>query len=182
MDDGAVIHRAGGRPSVLRGRLPACFALVLVACAPQDAGVTAYVGATVFDGTGAVVPNAVILESGGHVTAVGSRDSIEIPRGATQVSLDGRWIIPGLIDGHAHAGESTVARYLSYGITSIRHVGGNLDRLKALGTAIAADSIPGPRLYIAGETMTGPPAVWPGQTELRTPADAAPAVARLAAA
>ena len=182
MDDGAVIHRAGRRKRVLRGRLPACLALVLVACAPQDAGVTAYVGATVFDGTGAVVPNAVILESGGHVTAVGSRDSIEIPRGATQVSLDGRWIIPGLIDGHAHAGESTVARYLSYGITSIRHVGGNLDRLKALGTAIAADSIPGPRLYIAGETMTGPPAVWPGQTELRTPADAAPAVARLAAA
>ena len=60
-------------------------ALVLAACTPQGADVTAYVGATVFDGTGAVVPNAVILESSGHVTAVGSRDSIEIPRGATQV-------------------------------------------------------------------------------------------------
>jgi imidazolonepropionase-like amidohydrolase len=30
--------------------------------------------------------------------------------------------------------------------------------------------------------MTGPPAVWPGQTVLNTPADAVPAVARLAAA
>jgi imidazolonepropionase-like amidohydrolase len=116
------------------------------------------------------------------VVAVGPRDSVRIPRGTTIVSLEGRWIIPGLIDGHAHAGESTVARYLSYGVTSIRHVGGNLDRLTGLSALIAADSIPGPRLFVACETITGAPAVWPGQTELRSPAEAEPAVSRLAAA
>ena len=153
----------------------------IAACEPGTSNQTAYVGATVLDGTGRVITDGVVVESNGHIVAVGPRDSIVVPSGATVVPLDGRWIMPGLIDGHAHAGESTVARYLSYGVTTIRHVGGNLERLTSLNARIAADSIPGSRLYIAGETMTGPPAVWPGQTELATPADADSAVVRLAA-
>lgn len=161
----------------------AVFALALLACGTTPASdAVAYVGATVIDGTGRIVANAVIVESGGHIAGIGPRDAVDIPRGATVVAVDGRWIIPGLIDGHAHAGESTVARYLSYGVTAIRHVGGNLDRLTSLSARIAADSVPGPRLYLAGETLTGPPAVWPGQVEIRSPADADSVVARLARA
>jgi imidazolonepropionase-like amidohydrolase len=155
------------------------FAVVL-ACSPTDEKTTAYVGATVLDGTGRVIINAVLVESGGHIVGIGPRDSVAIPPGATVVSLDERWIIPGLIDGHAHTAESTVARYLSYGVTSVRHVGGNLERLTSLNQRILGDSTPGPRLYLAGETLTGSPRVWPGQIELQTPADADSAVARLA--
>ncbi len=135
-----------------------------------------------FDGTGAVIDSAVILESQGHIVAIGPADSIDVPRGATVIPVDGQWIIPGLIDGHAHAGESTLATYLSYGITSVRHVGGDLERLASLRSRVALDSIPGPRLYISGEALTGAPPVWPGQIVLKSPADAGPAVARLAAA
>jgi imidazolonepropionase-like amidohydrolase len=156
--------------------------LAMASCEPTGQAVTAYVGASVVDGTGRAITDGVLIESAGHIVTVGPRDSVAIPAGATTVSLDGRWIIPGLIDGHAHASESTVARYLSYGVTTVRHVGGNLERLTSLSGRIAADSIPGPRLYIAGETLTGPQPVWPGQVEMRTPADAASAVARLAAA
>ena len=159
-----------------------CLVLAIPACSQPESDATAYIGATVVDGTGRVIENAVVVVSAGHIVAVGPRDSVTVPRGATTVPLEERWIIPGLIDGHAHAGESTVARYLSYGVTSVRHVGGNLERLTTLATQIAMDSAPGPRLYIAGETLTGPPPVWPGQVELRMPADAAPAVARLATA
>jgi imidazolonepropionase-like amidohydrolase len=134
----------------------------------------------VFDGTGQVIQNAVIIESGGHIARVGPRDSVPVPRGATVVELDGLWIVPGLIDAHAHAGEAEVSRYLSYGVTSIRHVGGNLERLTSLRARILADSLPGPRLYFAGEALSGAPAVWPGQIELQTPADAKAAVDRLA--
>lgn len=157
-------------------------ALAITACATPGAGVTAYTGASVFDGTGAVIADAVILESRGHILAIGPRDSLGVPRGAAVVPLEDRWVIPGLIDGHAHAGEPTLSRYLSYGITSVRHVGGNLERLSALRARIAMDSMPAPRLYISGDALTGSPPVWPGQTELQTPADAGPAVARLAAA
>ena len=114
-------------------------ALALAACSRPGKGTTAYVGATVFDGTGAVIDSAVILEAQGHIVAIGPADSVEVPRGATVVPVDGQWIIPGLIDGHAHAGESNLATYLSYGVTSVRHVGGNLDRLTALRARIAGD-------------------------------------------
>ena len=155
--------------------------VLIAGCGTDGPAVTAYVGASVLDGTGRVIPNGVVLESGGHITGVGSRDSVPVPPGATIVDLEGRWIIPGLIDGHAHAGESSVATYLSYGVTSIRHVGGNLESLTSLNRRIAADSTPGSRLYIAGETLTGAPQVWPGQIVLNAPADADSAVARLAA-
>jgi imidazolonepropionase-like amidohydrolase len=157
------------------------FTFVLVSCS-RDARTIAYTGASIVDGTGRVITNAVLIESGGHILDVGPRDSVDVPRGATVVELDGQWIVPGLIDGHAHAGESNVARYLSYGVTSIRHVGGNLERLTTLRNQILADSVPGPRLYLAGEALTGTPLVWPGQIELRSPADAEAAIARLAAA
>lgn len=160
----------------------AFLALGIAACGTDDRDLTAYVGATVIDGGGRLIADAVLLESNGYVVDVGPRDSIAIPRGASLVRLEGRWIIPGLIDGHAHPGESSVSRYLSYGITSLRHVGGNVESLASLARRIAADSVPGPRLYYSGETLTGTPAVWPGHIELRTPAEAGPAVARLAAA
>lgn len=157
-------------------------AAMVVACTPPESTQTAYVGATVIDGIGRIITDAVLLEDGGHIVAVGPRDSVDVPPGADVVDLTGRWVIPGLIDGHAHAGESTVARYLSYGVTSIRHVGGNLESLTSLNRRIAADSVNGPRLYLAGETLTGAPAVWPGQVVLDSPADADSAVSRLAAA
>jgi imidazolonepropionase-like amidohydrolase len=64
----------------------------------------------------------------------------------------------------------------------VRHVGGNLERLRGLRARIQDGTLAGPRLYISGEALTGSPPVWPGQVELRGPADAGPAVARLAAA
>src|SRR5262249_50693557 len=127
---------ASGRPRASHsrslGRFASLATTVLAACAAPGAGTTAYVGATVFDGTGRVIPNAVIVESGGHIIRLAPRDSVDVPRGATVVSLTGKWVIPGLIDGHAHASEWTLSRYLAYGVTSVRHVGGNLDRLTAL--------------------------------------------------
>ena len=158
-------------------------ALAFVGCEATDGGsVTAYVGATVFDGTGRIIAPAVLLESNGHIVGLGHRDSVAIPRGAGVVRVDDRWIIPGLIDGHAHASASTAARYLSYGVTSVRHVGGSLESLTSLARRIASDSVPGPRLFLSGESLTGPPSVWPGHIELRSPADAKAEVGRLAAA
>ena len=163
--------------------LRALMALAFVGCEATDGGsVTAYVGATVFDGAGRIIAPAVLLESNGHIVGLGHRDSVAIPRGAGVVRVDDRWIIPGLIDGHAHAGESTAARYLSYGVTSVRHVGGNLESLSSLARRIASDSVPGPRLFLSGESLTGPPPVWPGHIELRSPTDARAAVGRLATA
>jgi len=64
---------------------------------------TAFVGATLIDGTGgAPRANAVILVEGGRIAAVGNRGEIPIPPESRVIDANGKWIVPGLIDAHIH--------------------------------------------------------------------------------
>jgi imidazolonepropionase-like amidohydrolase len=64
---------------------------------------TAFVGATLFDGTGAdPVENAVVIVMGDRIVEVGVRDEITIPVYLKVVDVSGKWIVPGLIDSHIH--------------------------------------------------------------------------------
>jgi imidazolonepropionase-like amidohydrolase len=69
----------------------------------SDARTTAYVGATLFDGTGAdPFANAVVLVEGERIVGVGSRADVVLPEGANIVDVTGKWIVPGLVDAHIH--------------------------------------------------------------------------------
>ncbi len=66
-------------------RIRSVLALVLlgVACAGPGAGMTAYVGAELFDGTGApVIHDAVVIIADGRIEAAGPPDLVKVPRGA----------------------------------------------------------------------------------------------------
>ena len=94
--------------------------LGLGACSGSGAGKTAYIGATVFDGSGAPpILDAVIIVADGHIEAIGTDDLVKVPRGALELHLDGKWVIPGLIDSHVHAASWTLTRFLAYGVTSV---------------------------------------------------------------
>jgi len=70
---------------------------------PEAAAVTAIVGGTVFDGTGAEpLADAVVLLKKDRVEAVGPRSSVKIPEGALTIDAKGKWVVPGLIDTHVH--------------------------------------------------------------------------------
>jgi imidazolonepropionase-like amidohydrolase len=157
--------------------LSSLFCLTCLACAPGK-GMTAYVGATLWDGTGGPpLPGAVILvDSAGHVVQVGPADAVKVPRGATVTQLDGKWIIPGLIDAHARAERWALTRFLAYGVTALREVGGPQDSSLALRQAISAGSVAGPRLYISGATIDRAPATWPGAAAVTTTEQARKAV------
>ncbi len=79
-----------------------CLALMLVLCGRAVAAdVTAYVGATLIDGTGrAPVENATVLVQDDRVLFAG--DDVGVLEGARTVDVSGRWIVPGLIDSHIH--------------------------------------------------------------------------------
>ncbi len=63
----------------------------------------ALVGATLIDGTGAPpLPDAVVLVAEGKITCAGTRAACAIPPGVAVVDLEGRWLMPGLIDAHVH--------------------------------------------------------------------------------
>jgi imidazolonepropionase-like amidohydrolase len=151
-------------------RSPAWFAVLLAAACNPGKGKTAYVGATLWDGTGAPpVANAVILvDATGHVERAGASDATTVPRGATVVRADDKWIVPGLIDAHAHAERWTLSRFLAYGVTSVRDVGGHQDSIVALREATSTGSVLGPRLYISGAMIDGTPATWRTATATAT--------------
>jgi imidazolonepropionase-like amidohydrolase len=157
--------------------VPLLASTLALACLTPGKGKTAYVGATLFDGSGRPpVPDAVILVADGHIEAVGPRDVVSVPRGAKVVDLTGRWVIPGLIDAHVHAERWALRPYLSYGVTSVRDLGGDQDSVLFLRDDVQNGTADGPRLFVSGAMIDAAPATWPGATAVRTAADARKAV------
>jgi imidazolonepropionase-like amidohydrolase len=75
----------------------------LLATGGSRADVTAFIGATLIDGTGgAPCADTVILVRDGRIAAVGNRNEIRIPPETRVVDASGKWIVPGLIDAHVH--------------------------------------------------------------------------------
>ncbi len=164
-------------------RLKRCLALALavmiVGCNPGT-GKVAYVGAELFDGTGApLILDAVIIVSNGYIEEIGPPDMVSVPRGAREVRMEGRWIIPGLIAAHAHAEPWTLSRFLAYGVTSVRDVGGAQSAIVALRDESSLGGTLAPRLYVSGAMIDGAPAQWESATEVRTPTEARRAIDQL---
>lgn len=102
-----------------------------------EAQVTAFTGASIWDGTGAAITtDATLLVENGIIRAVGP--FVTVPDDATMVSLDGAFVIPGLINTHGHvsgrwsrdAGAPEEARiradlllYARYGVTTVNSLG-----------------------------------------------------------
>ena len=84
--------------------LPIIFAFICIAFAPAaQADTTAFVGATLVDGTGGPpVPASVVIIKGDRIIAAGAADAIPIPADATIVDVANQWLTPGLVDSHMH--------------------------------------------------------------------------------
>jgi imidazolonepropionase-like amidohydrolase len=77
--------------------------LVLLPAAIAGAQPTALVGATVLNpADDTVVEDATVVIEGTRIAAVGPADEVEVPPDATVRDLSGRYVMPGLVDGHVH--------------------------------------------------------------------------------
>jgi imidazolonepropionase-like amidohydrolase len=150
-----------------RGALKAAFSLLLLAAPSLAAQETvAYVGATLWDGTGAApVPEATLVVRGGRVIAAGK---VPVPAGARVENLAGRWIIPGLVDAHAHVTASwapaavtdptervkaALRIYAGYGVTTIVSLGGEPEPAFALRAENESPALDRARVYVAGPVI-----------------------------
>ena len=132
---------------------------VTTAACDAGAGKTVYAGGTLWTGTGAPpILDAVIIVSDGHIEEAGPPDVVSIPRNADVRRVDGRWIIPGLIDSHAHVERWMMPLLLANGVTAVRDAGGHLDSVVALRDDALLGSILAPRLFISGAAINGTPA------------------------
>src|SRR6516164_1444683 len=110
------------------------------------------------------IPGSVIVIQGERIEQVGAEGSLAIPAGAQIVDVRSKWIIPGLIDSHAHAQspeETPLALYLANGVTTIRNPGGNITVLRMTRDRLARGELLGPRLFFSGPLLDGMPPVWP---------------------
>ena len=141
--------------------------------APQPSNVTAVVGATLIDGTGAApVQDAVVVITANRITAVGPRATTPVPAGARVIDGKGKWLTPGFIDTNVHMSLysqlESMARYedrftdiaiegaqlqLKFGFTSVRDSYGMLKPLKEARDRINAGQAVGARLMFAGNIV-----------------------------
>jgi imidazolonepropionase-like amidohydrolase len=67
-----------------------------------EAPALAVVGATLVNPCAAPVADAVVVVRDGRILEAGPAARVRVPGGARVVDAKGRWIIPGLVDGHVH--------------------------------------------------------------------------------
>lgn len=137
----------------------------------------ALVGGSVVDVlTGSVIDNAVVIVTGETITAVGPADKTPVPDGATVIHMDGKWLVPGLINCHVHLGlklpgaagaalqdetdeglvlrmEENGRKSLYSGVTTVRLVGEEHGADFELKSAINRRTAIGPRIETAGEII-----------------------------
>lgn len=73
----------------------------------QASRITAYEGARLIDGKGgAPLDNATVVIDGAKIVAAGRTGEVQVPAGATRVSLAGKTVMPMIIDAHVHLSQS----------------------------------------------------------------------------
>jgi imidazolonepropionase-like amidohydrolase len=122
---------------------------------------TALTNVTVIDvTTGRRDRNRTVLLSGDRIIGVGR---IPVPRGAVEIDLTGKYVIPGLADMHVHSlGDEHVSPplYLANGLTTVREMAAPDPVVYGWRDRIEAGTLLGPRMVVAGPIIDGDPTLW----------------------
>jgi imidazolonepropionase-like amidohydrolase/Tol biopolymer transport system component len=142
--------------------------LAIPASADVPQGRVALVGArivTMADENGGIIDDGVILIEGNRIRAVGRRGEVAIPADARQVDVSGKFIIPGLIDGHAHGpqGEDDIIpqqnwsahSHLALGVTTVHDPSSTASEIFPAAEMQRAGIILAPRTFSSGEIVYG---------------------------
>jgi imidazolonepropionase-like amidohydrolase len=89
----------------------------------SGSGFIALKNCTLIDGTGsAPIENGVIIVKDSRIVKAGDTGNVVIPEGCRVIGLNGRVVLPGLINAHVHNAynEDTLQHWLAAGITTVR--------------------------------------------------------------
>lgn len=116
----------------------------------------AFTGFTLIDGTGrAPVRNATLLVRDGRIVAAGPAARVPIPAGADRVALNGKFVMPGLINAHGHASSvADLTTYAAYGVTTVFSLGDEPADVFASRDAQRLAPPRHARVYLAGPVLT----------------------------
>jgi imidazolonepropionase-like amidohydrolase len=109
----------------MRAKALVVFAAAALFSGTAAAQVTMLTNATVIDGTGSPPqPNVTIVIEHGRIVDITptARTVILAPAGTTIVDLTGKFVVPGIINGHGHVGppprDPQLRQYALYGVTT----------------------------------------------------------------
>lgn len=106
-----------------------------------------------------VIDDGVVVVRNNRIAAVGPRASVEIPEGATEIDVEGRTILPGYVDTHAHLRAAygfhrpqpwAYAANLAFGVTTTRDPQTGSTDVLTYEDMVRAGRTLGPRIYSTG--------------------------------
>ena len=165
--------------------LPACSP-----AAPADAAVSAashtITGVAVVDvEKGSVLHNQTVIIEGGLIQAVGPRTELSVPKGARVVDGRGLYLMPGLVDAHAHYFDAPVfgRLMLANGVLLVRDTGMPNAYILKLRDELNRGETLGPEMVATGAILDGDPPVIPSiSVGVKTPEEGRAAVKQQAEA
>jgi imidazolonepropionase-like amidohydrolase len=158
-------------PGRIRSSFLACLVLVfaLLFATSMVAQVKVLKNFTLIDGTGhAPLPHAAMILENGRIAWVGPEAKLKPPPAASVTDLQGKYIMPGIIDLHVHLGatigldqnekfftpenvEKDLKTYASYGVTTVLSMGTDKDSIFKIRDEQRAGRPTETRIYTAGQ-------------------------------
>ncbi|NGX84827.1 amidohydrolase family protein [Aequorivita sp. KMM 9714] len=112
-----------------------------------------------------VIENGTILINGNKIEAVGAADKVSIPSGTKIYAAEGKTIMPGMVDAHAHVGafryglptqqKWSFMANLAFGVTTAHDPSANTETVFTLSELQKSGQLVGPRLYSTGFILYG---------------------------
>ena len=143
-------------------------------------------GGSYLDATGRMRPAAALVIEGDRIKMiVAPGEKFAAPAGAEIIDARGRYIIPGLIDGHVHlvhilrslqiSAEELFPLFLAHGVTSVRDAGDEITAQQKLASYAGEHPGLAPRVFMCSPLVDGNPAYhpfvsWPMTDPAKVPA------------
>ena len=166
-----------GAPKKLPDAVSTGLDLSFKAQADKPSGLLAITGARIVTMRNAedeqeVIENGTILIEDNRIKAIGSADDVSIPTDVFTLDAQGKTIVPGLIDSHAHGGmgmnEITPQQNwmqmanLAFGVTTIHDPSNDTSEIFSVSEMQRTGQVIAPRVYSTGSILYG--ALFPALT------------------
>jgi imidazolonepropionase-like amidohydrolase len=161
------------------------FCAVICGNVTADAQTLALVGGSVYASPdAAVLSDAVVVTSGGAITAIGRRGEVQIPPDARVIDCAGKTVVAGFWNSHVHFTQAAWTNAASapatpleehmremltkWGFTTVWDLGSDPYNTMALRRRITANEVAGPNIFMAGSIFPkgGHPVYLPAEMTL----------------